>query len=77
MWKQGRMTINGVEFKWQVKCYDNPSAEYGMEGAQRISKLWVLQIGGKEVANYDRGWDVKPESAEAIQVVDQLKAIYG
>lgn len=54
---------------YQAKIYDLPS-EYGIEGG-RISKL-QLRVGrkppvcaGEIVANYDRGWDVKPKTRAA------------
>lgn len=50
-----------VEFRCQVKHYDEPSEEFGINGG-RISKLWMQNNITKEtVANYDRGWDIEPD----------------
>ena len=35
------------------------TTEWGIDGG-RISKL-TLKRDGKEVCNYDRGWDIEPE----------------
>lgn len=49
-----------------VKAYDEGS-EYGIDGG-RISKL-TIKIDGEWVANYERGWDIKPsEDDEAAQI---------
>lgn len=44
-----------------IKQYDEGS-EFGIAGG-RISKLQIKD-GDKTVVNYDRGWDIKPETAE-------------
>lgn len=56
--KSGKMTAA----KYWVKAYDEPS-EYGIEEG-RISKMTV-EINGQTVCNYDRGWDIYPETEEA------------
>ncbi len=49
----------------------------------RISKLWIQRIDGRvTVANFDRGWDVRPTTDVAAAIVDLLTAglaehIYG
>ena len=49
-----------------MKAYEEGSA-YGIDEG-RISKL-LITIGGETVANYDRGWDIKPaEDDEAAQI---------
>jgi hypothetical protein len=41
----------------------------------RISKLRILEIAGKkEVANFDRGWDRRPQTPIAQRIVDFLAA---
>lgn len=76
MWTKGKEIINGKTMKWEIKHFDLESDEYGMNGGKRISKLWISQ-DGKEVACYDRGWDRKPATKEAVELVDKLAAIYG
>ena len=67
MWREGSIGVPGseggiVSVRYQVKVYDEGSV-FGINGG-RISKLW-LSIDGREVANYDRGWDVRPTRKEA------------
>ena len=69
MWQAGTETINGHKLKWSAKVYDEGSA-YGIKGG-RISKLGISQ-DGKVVCNYDRGWDVRPQTPEAKQVYNML-----
>lgn len=53
------------ELCW-VKSYARKS-QYGIEGG-KISKL-LISIGGETVADYDRGWNVKPdENDEMVQI---------
>ena len=67
-------TVNGHLFNALVF----PShAEYeGYElGDSRISKLWLQRISDKrEVVNFDRGWDVRPQTKEAQAIVNFLAA---
>jgi hypothetical protein len=56
--KRGKM----IAAKYWVKAYDEPS-EYGIEEG-RISKM-TIEINGQKVCNYDRGWDIYPETEEA------------
>lgn len=67
MWKEGTIGIPTKDggykkVKYWIKVYEEPS-EYGINEG-RISKL-TLRIGEEEVANYDRGWDIKPTCKEA------------
>lgn len=69
MWKKGTLCIpqddgTSVVVRYNVKVYDKPS-KFGIDGG-RISKLWLC-IEDMTVANYDRGWDMEPES-EAAQM---------
>ena len=57
-WKEGVIKVYGDAYHYWVKQYDEPSEEYGLSGG-RISKL-MIKRQGEIVANYDRGWDVKP-----------------
>ena len=59
MWDQGKLLIEGMNVKYYVKHYEEPSEDYGIEGG-RISKM-ELRIDGKITLNYDRGWDIEPE----------------
>ncbi|MGE5195521.1 MAG: hypothetical protein ACM3U2_23760 [Deltaproteobacteria bacterium] len=71
-WVCGRM--NGHRFDALVfpEHAENPDYELG---DSRISKLWVQRLADKtEVANFDRGWDVRPTTDEAAAIVDFLAA---
>jgi hypothetical protein len=44
-------------------------------GQSKISKIWVQRLADREtVANFDRGWDVRPTTNEASAIVDFLAA---
>lgn len=72
MWSEGRYG----KFRWAVKHYAEPSAEYGLNGS-RISKLWIADSSGKWVYNYDRGADVDSDDPEVLALVHRLMEIYG
>lgn len=68
MWSNGVIQVplssgKKVNVKYWVKHYDHPS-EWGIEGG-RISKL-CLKVGTRDICSYDRGWDLRPESEEAL-----------
>ena len=67
LWHEGTIGIPSTTEKktiarYWVKAYDEPS-EYGIEGG-KISKM-EIEINGQKVCNYDRGWDIYPETEEA------------
>ena len=62
-WTLGSATVNGKTYKIQLVRFDEPS-HYGIRQG-RISKLWVADADRNMVANFDRGWDVRPKTAEA------------
>lgn len=62
-WTLGSATVNGQTYKIQMVRFDEPS-QYGIRQG-RISKLWVVEAGHEPVINFDRGWDVRPKTAEA------------
>ena len=68
MWKKGTIRIpektgKDKDVHYWVKVYEEPSEEYGINGG-KISKL-SLKMDGEWIANYDRGWDIKPTCKEA------------
>lgn len=69
MWNNG--TIDGCEY-W-VKSYDEPSI-YGIEEG-RISKLTVKR-DGYEIINYDRGWDLEPQTDEDRTILEKIMIRY-
>ena len=62
MWKEGSIKIHDSIFHYWMKQYDEGS-EYGIDGG-RISKL-MIKCEGITVCNYDRGWDINPETPDA------------
>lgn len=60
MWKQGSIRVYGIIYLYWIKVYDEGS-EFGINGG-KISKL-TMKRDGKEVCNYDRGWDIEPKDA--------------
>ena len=66
-WLCGR--LNGHRFDALVfpEHATNPDFELG---ESRISKLWLQRLADKrEVANFDRGWDLLPATDEAKAIV--------
>ncbi|MDO6591492.1 hypothetical protein DS901_09075 [Loktanella sp. D2R18] len=69
LWIKGRIvTMEGYSF--EAKMYDQPS-QLGIENGS-ISKLQV-QKDGKQVMNFDRGWDQKPETAEHKEALQRIR----
>lgn len=78
LWHEGAIgipTANGkrVTALYWVKAYDEGS-EYGIEEG-KISKM-EIRINGQTVCNYDRGWDIEPETEEAIMAYSILMHEY-
>jgi len=69
MWMQGK--LDGCEY-W-VKSFDEPSVFGVNEG--RISKLTVKR-DGREIINYDRAWDVEPQTDEDREVLARILEMY-
>ena len=67
-------TLNGHKFNALVFPAHAECPDYEL-GDSRISKLWIQQISNKlEVVNYDRGWDVYPQTKIAQAIVNFLAA---
>jgi hypothetical protein len=67
-------TLNGHRFDALVfpEHAECPSYELG---TSRISKLWLQRLADKTcVANFDRGWDIRPTTKTAAAIVDFLAA---
>lgn len=69
IWEQGTLLINGIQVRYCVKHYPEPSETYGIESG-RIS-IMELRIGGRVTLSYSRGWDIEPED-EASQLAYML-----
>ena len=71
MWKHGE--YNG--FSWCIKAFDEGS-RFGINNG-KISKLWIQRKQNKEeVANYDRGWDIKPFDGDGNFYSEDVKNVY-
>lgn len=71
MWKHGELS----GFKWCIKVFEVGS-EFGINNG-RISKLWIQrESNGETVANYSRGWDVKPFDDDGNFYDNDVKEIY-
>jgi len=67
-------TVGGHRFNALVFAEHAEYPAYEL-GDSRISKLWLKgPHGGKTVANFDRGWDVRPTTKIAQAIVDFLAA---
>ena len=69
-WVRG--TIGGHRFDALVFLEHATQPDYEL-GDSRISKLWLQRISDRvAVVNFDRGWDVRPTTPVAQQIVDLL-----
>jgi hypothetical protein len=71
-WVHGR--IAGYRFQALVFSEHAEVADYELDDS-RISKLWLQRLADKtQVANFDRGWDIRPTTKIATAIVDFLAA---
>ena len=73
MHSEGAMKIGSSILHYHVKHFEEGS-RYGIEGG-RISKLSIIQ-DGEIAAEYDRGWNMEPETEEAKAVLAILMEEY-
>ena len=69
MWKEGDIVIGSTVFHYWIKRYDTGS-QWGIDGG-RISKL-MIKRGNEIVANYDRGWDVRPSDGDTEKAFEMI-----
>lgn len=62
MWKKGNINVSGRTIEYWIKTFEIGS-QYGISRG-RILKL-MLKRDGEIIANYDRGWDIKPIDSNA------------
>ncbi len=74
MWSEGSIKVGSGIFHYWVKHYEEPSADYGIDGG-RISKL-MLKRDGKVAYNYDRGLDTAPADEETEMALAILMKDY-
>jgi hypothetical protein len=73
MWERGVLVFDDVEVIFGVKYYDIRSC-YVIEGG-RVSKLW-MEVKGKTIVNYDRGWDIHPKGRLAKRALKEVLKLY-
>ena len=73
-WKIATATVDGKEFRIQMVLFDEPS-KFGIRKG-RISKLWARGADGTVVINYDRGWDIRPATAEGKALLAEITKRY-
>lgn len=62
-------------FLWNIKI-DNEDNKFGIDNG-RISKLRIQRKQhNEEVANYDRGWDIKPFDDNGNFYSDDVREVY-
>lgn len=67
-------TLAGHRFDALVFPAHAETTEYEL-GQSQISKVWVNRLADKQtVANFDRGWDLRPTTEVAERIVDFLAA---
>lgn len=62
MWQTIKIDVSGKKYTACLKRYDEGS-NYGIGGG-RISKLQIKDENGRTVVNYDRGWDIRPQTIQ-------------
>jgi len=76
-WVTGRLKNSNLYF--QAKIFANPSV-HGINNG-RISKLVVYEgpewtyDWDKVIINYDRGWDIKPTTQQAKEILNKFLSI--
>ncbi|MEX1230843.1 MAG: hypothetical protein WEB58_11435 [Planctomycetaceae bacterium] len=72
IWVEGELhghRFQGLVFAAHAECPDYELYD------SRISKLWLQRLSDRvTVANFDRGWDIMPQTDEAKGLVDFLCA---
>lgn len=73
-WKEGTIIIDDSRYRYEGKVYDQDS-EFGIDQG-RVSKLRIIK-DNKLIINYDRGWDIVPDTEEEekafTEVMDKLE----
>lgn len=70
MWETVKIDVSGKKYTAYIKQYDEGS-KYGIGGG-RISKLQLKDENGRTVVNYDRGWDIRPETIQEEAAVETI-----
>lgn len=76
MWSKGVVRVNGRNFFYCVKHFEEPSGEYGINGGGKISKMEIREDNEAVMLRYDRGWDIEPKDADTLAVYKLLLKNY-
>ena len=74
VWTMATAEVGGKKYRIEMVRFDEPSI-YGIRKG-RISKLWVRGEDGTVVINYDRGWDIRPTTAEGKAILAAITKQY-
>lgn len=80
MWKEDLFTIDGIEFMYSAKVFEEGS-QLGINNG-RISKLAICRVINNvpdwrcELVGYDRGWYIKPESELDKKALNYVLELY-
>ena len=75
LWRTGQIHHNGTTYTFKAKVHDVGS-QHGIRGG-RISKLQIaVYATEKTILHYDRGWDIRPTTANAKAVLKAILAAY-
>ena len=67
-------TLNGYRFQALVFPEHAECSDFELH-ASRISKLWLKRTdNGETMANFDRGWDIRPRTKHAGRTIEFLAA---
>lgn len=69
MWSIKNVEMNGINYKCEVKHYEEPS-QFGIN-CGKISKLFIKD-GFKVICGYDREWFRKPTDETVKAIFNQL-----
>lgn len=57
-------------YRFEAKLFDEGSI-YGINKG-RVSKLAIRDAAGRWIVNYERGWDIRPETEEHERVFQEI-----
>ena len=72
--KPGTNWCNGTcgNYWFEAKLFDTGSM-FGINDG-RVSKLHIRDGNGKDVVNYDRGWDIRPKTGDIKEAYNAILA---
>ena len=74
LWTKVFARVKGKTYEIQMVQFDEPS-KFGIRKG-RISKLWARGADGTVVIKYDRGWNIRPATAEGKTLLAEITKRY-